>query len=408
MYQSSNIFLIDIALLTLPLILLGALFSKPVRKSAFWNATVTPLASIIGSGFLVVAPLLWILAGYDAVWVLLVVLTVAYAIGSVIRYNIKYVEPFLSQEKEGKTFKILNVSSHLTLGLSYFISVTFYVRILSAFALKLFDLEDPFLSNSLTTVILLFIGIVGYFRGFDHLEFLELVSVNSKMSVIFIFILALFLYDWLEIDFHYSSQYHDPEFSWLTIRKIFGILLVVQGFEISRYLGHKYDADLRIRTMRFAQIISSIIYLSFTFLVLFLMKENQQVTETAIIDVSRKISVLLPVVIVAGAIFSQFSAAIADTVGCGGVISEFTNNRISGGTAYLAIACGCILLVWIADVFKIITYASRMFGSYYLIQCLMALYINRVFRFRSQKWSLYFAFVGLIAGMVFCFGVPAE
>jgi len=34
------------------------LFSKKLAKSSNWNATLTPLASIMGSGFLVSAPLL--------------------------------------------------------------------------------------------------------------------------------------------------------------------------------------------------------------------------------------------------------------------------------------------------------------------------------------------------------------
>ena len=39
------------------------LFSKSFRTSKSWHATVTPLASIIGSGFLVSAPLLILATG---------------------------------------------------------------------------------------------------------------------------------------------------------------------------------------------------------------------------------------------------------------------------------------------------------------------------------------------------------
>ena len=39
--------------------ILGLLYSAPVRRSRLWTITVTPLASIIGSGFLISAPLLY-------------------------------------------------------------------------------------------------------------------------------------------------------------------------------------------------------------------------------------------------------------------------------------------------------------------------------------------------------------
>lgn len=87
--------LINIVTSVVALSLLKIFFSKTLRSSDYWRATVSPLASIIGSGFLVVAPLLWILAGNSAPYVLLMVVLVGYAMGSVIRFNIQYVEPLL-------------------------------------------------------------------------------------------------------------------------------------------------------------------------------------------------------------------------------------------------------------------------------------------------------------------------
>jgi hypothetical protein len=47
-------------------------FSKRLAASSNWRATVTPLASIMDSGFLVVAPLLGVIVGNLAVICLLV------------------------------------------------------------------------------------------------------------------------------------------------------------------------------------------------------------------------------------------------------------------------------------------------------------------------------------------------
>jgi len=331
----------------------------------------------------------------------------AYAMGSVIRYNIEFVEPFLVKDEKNKYFKSLNNASYIILGISYFISIAFYIRVLSAFALKAISIEDAFLAKVMTSFVLLFIGLVGFFRGFDKLESFEVFSVNIKISIICMFLLGLFLYDWTFLNFHYTGAAKEVDFSVLTVRKIFGIILIVQGFEISRYIGHKYSGDLRIKTMKLAQIISSIIYLVFIFLIMFLMGSDQKVTETAIIDVSKKVSILLPLSITIGAIFSQFSAAIADTVGCGGIITEYSHNRVSRNTAYLLITTGSILLIWFANVFEIITFASRTFAAYYFTQCLQALTANHAYKIKGTLWSFYFVAVGTLMFLICIFGIPS-
>ncbi len=67
--------------------------SKRVGRSSCLNATVTPAASIMGSGFLVSAPLL---AGVVANLVVVcrgTLLALAYLVGGAIRFNIRYSEP---------------------------------------------------------------------------------------------------------------------------------------------------------------------------------------------------------------------------------------------------------------------------------------------------------------------------
>ena len=84
----------------LPLIALttaGLLLSRPPRKNRAWRATVTPLASIIGSGFLVVAPILGHLLGIYAFLGMLLITLLAIEIGEVIRFNIRHAEPLIGQ-----------------------------------------------------------------------------------------------------------------------------------------------------------------------------------------------------------------------------------------------------------------------------------------------------------------------
>jgi hypothetical protein len=75
------------------LLLAGYLaFSKRLAASSNWKATVTPLASIMGSGFLVSAPLLAGTVGNLAVICMGVLLALAYMVGGAIRFNILHFE----------------------------------------------------------------------------------------------------------------------------------------------------------------------------------------------------------------------------------------------------------------------------------------------------------------------------
>ena len=77
------------------------LFSKPLRTSKVWHATVTPLASIIGSGFLVSAPLLILTTGKLAPLAMETIVFIAFALGSSLRTNIVMVEPILEGKQNG-------------------------------------------------------------------------------------------------------------------------------------------------------------------------------------------------------------------------------------------------------------------------------------------------------------------
>ena len=52
-------------MVVVPIVAFVILVCRPVRNNRSWSATVTPLASIIGSGFLVSVPLL---AGAVSLW----------------------------------------------------------------------------------------------------------------------------------------------------------------------------------------------------------------------------------------------------------------------------------------------------------------------------------------------------
>jgi predicted lipid-binding transport protein (Tim44 family) len=86
--------MLNTVIVVVALLLAGYLaLSKRLAASSNWKATVTPLASIMGSGFLVSAPLLAGIVGNWAVVCMALLLVLAYAVGGAIRFNIRHFEP---------------------------------------------------------------------------------------------------------------------------------------------------------------------------------------------------------------------------------------------------------------------------------------------------------------------------
>jgi len=349
------------------------LFSPAMRNAPLWLATVTPLASIIGSGFLVAAPLLAAAAGRAAPAAMLAIVALAYAIGGVIRFNIRYVETLLEQGASPVLSGIERLSD-FALAAAYVTSVAFYLRLLSAFILRAANIDNMLLAELLTTSILLFIGGYGLWRGLGGLERLEEYSVNIKLAIVLAMLAGLLLFD-VRQPWDIATMPPMPVQGFgHTLRVLAGILLIVQGFETSRYLGAAHSREMRMKSMRYAQYIAAVIYVAFVLLALPLLPHLPEGVpdETGIITIAAIVSPLLTGMLFVAAVMSQFSAAIADTLGSGGLLSENTHHRVRENGAYAVISLVAILLVWTANVFEIITLASRAFAFYYMLQTVNA------------------------------------
>ncbi len=390
------------------LVVVGILFLPGIRDNRSWRATVTPLASIIGSGFLVIAPILGHLLGARAVLGMLSIVALAYAVGAVIRFNMRHAEPRLESGELPPGASWTERLANTALSLAYVISVAFYLRLLSAFALRGAGLGDGAAADMLTTLVLAFIGIVGWWRGLDALERLEEYSVSVKLAVIAALLLGLGAYDWQQ-GFDLSRDPGGEADTWEVLRMLAGLLLVVQGFETSRYLGDAYAADLRIRTMRRAQWLSGGIYVVFVWLAtpLFGLVEGGRIDETGVIDLAAHAAWVLGPMLVVAAIMSQFSAAVADTVGAGGLVEEESRHRIGERQAYPLVAFLAIVLVWSANLFEIISLASRAFALYYLLETVLAWQISgRLVGADNWRRRAGLAVVGGLLAFVVVFGKP--
>ena len=401
--------MLNLVIIAIALTLAGYLaFSKKLSKSSNWKAMVTPLASIMGSGFLISAPLLGDIVGNFAIFCMGILLIIAYLVGGAIRFNIKYFEPI---EHQGKGIpQDIAFTSRIVLIGAYFISITYYLELLAAFVLKYFEIDSSIAANIITSALLLMIGVIGIWKGLDRLETIEKYAVSLNLGMIGALIFSLAFYNisllmhgnWALPDISSTIDFND-------LRVLLGLLIVVQGFETSRYLGDGHPAEQRISTMRQAQLISLVIYIVFIGLATILFHDNMGADVTAIISITKPVALVLPLLLSIAAIGSQFSAAVADNSGAGGLMEDITNKKLPVKYAYLIILLVTLALTWETNVNQIIAYASRAFALYYALQCLVAFTVarrNKEIPNRSGRMTV-FIILTIICLLVFILGIPS-
>jgi len=406
--------MLNIVLVVIAASMLLFMFHSRLTKSTSWQATLTPLSSIIGSGFLILPPLLVSVVGvYSPVAVVGIVLF-AYAIGSVIRFNIIHAEPLLHDRKAHPLIHKVDLVANAALSFAYVTAVAFYLSLLSSFFLTYLGFENAHnLERTLTTTVIVFIATTGFFRGLGGLEKLEAYSMSLQLSIVTALLIGIFVYDYNFIQSERSLSFDIHDRDWIEkARMLAGILLVVQGFETSRFLGEKYRAEIRVRTMRLAQLISGALFvvsvIALMPIVQHLNLANIQVAE--IVAATGLAATALPLMLIVAAVMSQFSAAVADTVGAGCLASESSRGKLATNKGYLVVSIFAIILVWTADLLEIISYASRAFALYYLLQCIVAIMANHHHyeRMARHLHNARFTTVAGILAFIVIFAMPAE
>ena len=394
----------DIAIVAVVVLCLGVLTWPRLRAWPAWRAAITPLASIIGSGFLVIGPILAHLAGGQAVAAMLGLCVLAWMFGSAIRRNIAALdEPELHPRARSAAFRRWDGVAEVALAIAYFVSVAYYLNLLGAFLLKGFDIVDLTSARAVTSVCVIGLGTLGMLRGFRGIERVEVFAVSLKLAVIAGLLCALTAAHVVhDLPAPPQAAEHDAV---TLMRTLLGCVLLVQGFETSRFLGATYDAQTRIRSMRHAQLLAGAIYVGFIFLVLPLIPAGavDQGSETEIVDVVGKVARVLGPILVAAALASQLSAAVADMGGAGGLVAEFSRGRLTPARAYLLITVVVLVLTWTTDLFRIITFASQAFAAYYAIQCGLAAWLDTG---RPLRCALH-VLSCLVALAVVLFALPA-
>lgn len=377
--------------------------SETTTRKHLRHARVTPLASIFGSGFLVIVPILNAAVGKYSVVAMAIVCALAYAMGSVIRFNIRHAEPLLETGEPSARVMRYERTANLALVLAYAISVCLYIHILAAFLLGGLGINTPFRENIVTVIIVAAIGLLGRFRGLDMLLVMERWALRVTGVLLLVLVAMFLLFDWRAFTTHTLQWPVFPSQTlWTMLTVVGGTLIVVQGFETSRYLGAEYDRELRIRSCRSSQIVSTIIYLVFiaaaTPLMHFL---GSEVQDNGLLVLAAKAAVWLPIALVFAAVLSQFSAAVADVVGAGGTVKETTQGRVDARQAYVLV-CGIAIILAFASTLTILSFASRAFAFYYFLQCLVAVCVSK-----STWQKVAISALAVILAFITLFAVPA-
>ncbi|AMK26248.1 hypothetical protein [Sphingobium sp. TKS] len=374
-----------------------------------WRATVTPLASIIGSGFLICGPILAREFGRAAIIAEAILLLIAYAAGAVIRFNIVHVENYLGAARSNDPVAWLARVTQGVLAIAYAVSVAYYLKLLAEFLLKPLDMDPAWhtpASNAIVTTIIVAIVALAFGNGLRRVEHLAHGTVALKIGIIAGLLVALACW-WL------TNAAADPlppvRVNWGSISLLLGLVITVQGFETSRYLGHAYDQALRIRTMRHAQWIASAIYLAFLALLTpFLGRAAQAEGVAGILDIMTIVAPAMAIFVLVGAVSSQLSAAVADSIGSGGLMSEVTQRRLSIQAAFALAGTLAVAIVWFTNPFEVVAISSRAFALFYALQCSLAFVVAR--RTAAAGWprQMGFCLIGMICLIAALVGAPAE
>jgi hypothetical protein len=368
------------------------------------DATSTPLSSIFGSGFLVIVPVLAEAVGSWSVLAMALVCLLAYAVGSVVRFNIRQAEPVLAGEP-GEATLSFERASDLALIVAYVVSVCLYLHILSAFVLGGLHADTMFNENILTTVVIVFITAVGMTKGLKTLDILEEWGLWITLLIIALLLLGFAFHDWNAWRSPAGIVLVDslPHTPWEVVTIVAGTLIVVQGFETTRYLGDIFDTDTRVRASRWSQILSTVVYVVFVALALPVVHTlNGHYNDNSLIELVRTAVPILVAPLVIAAALSQFSAAVADTMAATGNIEEVTGGHLKMKWACAMVGLGAVAISWSSNTLEILALASRAFAFYYLLQCIVAITVSKSWLRRSC-----IAILVAVLGFITVFAVPA-
>ncbi|WP_116417820.1 hypothetical protein [Subtercola boreus] len=368
-------------------------------------ASVTPLASILGSGLLIIVPVLERTLGTLSLVGVIAICAVAWLLGTVIRHNVTVVEDRQRTGTLDTATARLGTAADAVIVIAYVISVALYLRIMAQYVVGFFDtagstLWEPVIACTAVALIVA----IGAIRGFTGLDKLDRVSLTAVLILTTILGGVLLFHDAQAAGSGTLTLPPVPALPPITTLLILGgIVITVQGFETVRYLADEYDARTRIRASRLAQLISSSIYIGFVAVATPVMGLGTPAgADNTLLNITGRIAPWLALPLVLSAVFSQFSAAIADTAAADGNLRSL-NQWFKGPRPYLISGAAAIALAATVPTLIIVDIASRAFAAYYALQAIIAM---RTATGAARKIG--FGLLALLMTAVTLFALPAS
>jgi hypothetical protein len=381
------------------------LYRPRVQGSAAYKATVVPLANIMDVGFIVLSPIIVVLVGYDALWVMLGLCLLGILTGFAISYNVTNYEPLVGQPDPLHRWNSIALWALICASVA---NIAYYGQLLMTLVLlPLGDLYSPGLARVTAAALLAIVMVYGFAKGLGALNDLGNKTTAFNLAGIVAVLVAFAAYNVQQL---VGADFHWPDFNAANdteaFRKVLGLFALVQGFEASRYLGGYFPAEMRIKTMRLAQYIASIVFVLFVAFSLILFAKTMVPANTeAIFVVSKQVSVFLPFLIMAVALGSELSAILNATESRTDLLVQQAGDRFSKRWSFPALLVPTILVVMLTDVTSAVALASRVFAAYYLLQAFIA--GRLAWRSRSWRWVAFFTGIGLAMGAIAVFGIPS-
>ncbi len=374
-----------------------------VRKRDVVLASVTPLASIFGSGFLIIVPVLERSLGGLAVVGAVGVSAVAWMIGTAIRHNIAENEPRANDGSLGQCDKRIERMSDVVIAVAYVISVALYLRIMSEYLIEYVSPGSDTATSLVAAGAVALITFVGISRGFTGLDLMERLALGAVMALTTVLGVTYFAQSSGTL---VAGDLQIPPVPDVgigsTLLMLGGIVITVQGFETVRYLGDEYDATTRIWASRLAQVVAAAIYVGFVAVATPLMGLGTPAgADQSLLEITNRVAPILALPLVLCAVLSQFSAATADTVAARENLSDEFPNALGGARAYVLSAVAAIAIIWSVPTLTIVTVASRAFAAYYCLQCVLA---YRTARTARARWG--FGVLAILMGLIALFAKP--
>lgn len=339
------------------------------------SATVTPLASILGSGLLIIVPVLERTLGAAAVFGAVGICAVAWLIGIVIRHNVRFAEPLKESGKLDRWTTRTSQAADGVIVVAYVISVALYLRIMAQYIVTFFQPDgNVLIEKIIACAAVALIVAIGIIRGFAGLNRLDRISLGAVILLTLVMGGVLVGSDVASLGSGDLGLPPLPEMQPLqTLLVLAGLVITVQGFETVRYLGDQYDAPTRIRASRWAQLAAVVIYVGFVLVATPAMGLGTDAgTDSTLLDIAGRVAPWLSIPLVLSAVLSQFSAAIADTAAADGNLRGLSR-WFHGPRPFLISGVAAIALAATVPTLTIVAIASRAFAAYYALEAVIAL-----------------------------------